>query len=83
MAGSGRLLKRPPWLNGKELLLIWILMVLVSGIAYTGLVRTFFINLTAPFHFATPENQWESLFFVHLPDWLLASLPSFSASGIG
>jgi hypothetical protein len=29
------------WMTGKELLTAWILMVLVSGIAYTGLVRTF------------------------------------------
>jgi hypothetical protein len=70
MAGGGRLFKRPPWLNGKELLFIWILMVLVSGIAYTGLVRTFFINLTAPFHFATPENRWTEILTPLLPaDW--------------
>jgi len=70
MAGSGRLMKRPPWLNGKELLFVWILMVLVSGIAYTGLVRTFFINLTAPFHFATPENRWADILDPLLPaDW--------------
>ena len=67
MAGGGRLLKRPPWLNGKELLFIWILMVLVSGIAYTGLVRTFFINLSAPIHFASPENRWMEILAPLLP----------------
>jgi len=45
-------------LTGRELLVTWVLMVLASGIAYTGLVRTFFINLTAPYYFATPENRW-------------------------
>jgi hypothetical protein len=50
--------KAKPLLSGSELLLAWGLMVLVSGVAYTGLVRTFFINLTAPFHFATVENRW-------------------------
>lgn len=50
--------KERPLLSGSELLLAWGLMVLVSGVAYTGLVRTFFINLTAPFHFATVENRW-------------------------
>jgi len=70
LAASGRLMKRAPWLNGKELLFVWILMVLVSGIAYTGLVRTFFINLTAPFHFATPENRWADILDPLLPaDW--------------
>jgi len=68
LAGGGKLLKRPPWLNGKELLFVWILMVLVSGIAYTGLVRTFFINLSAPFHFATAENQWGQILTPLLPD---------------
>ncbi|MDD2389870.1 MAG: hypothetical protein PHP23_09085, partial [Desulfobacterales bacterium] len=58
MAGVGRWFKRLP-LTGRELLVIWILMVLVSGIAYTGLVRTLFVNMTAPYHFATVENQWE------------------------
>jgi hypothetical protein len=55
------------WLTGKELLLIWILMVLVSGIAYTGLTRTFFINLTAPYHFATVGNRWEEVLHPLLP----------------
>jgi hypothetical protein len=80
MAGSGRLFKRPPWLNGKELLFIWILMVLVSGIAYTGLVRTFFINLTAPFHFATPENRWAEILTPLLPaNWFPRSQEAVAA----
>ena len=55
------------WLTGKELFVSWILMVLVSGIAYTGLVRTFFINLTAPYHFATVGNRWEEVLHPLLP----------------
>lgn len=54
-------------LTGKELLIIWVMTVLVSGIAYTGLVRTFFINLTAPMHFATVENRWEEQLQPMLP----------------
>jgi hypothetical protein len=54
-------------LTGREILFAWILMVLVSGIAYTGLIRTFFINLTAPFHFATVENRWEETIQPFLP----------------
>ncbi len=53
-----KLTRRHEWLNGKELMIIWILTVLVSGIAYTGLARTFFINLTAPYYYATLENRW-------------------------
>lgn len=48
----------------------WVLMVLVSGIAYTGLVRTFFINITSPYHFATIENRWDEILHPLLPQAL-------------
>ncbi len=54
-------------LTGKELLVAWILMVMASGIAFTGLVRTFFINLTAPYYFATVENRWQEVLHPLLP----------------
>ncbi len=62
-------------LSGKELLVIWIQMVIVSGIAYTGLVRTFFINLSVPFHFATAENRWEEVLIPLLPQALYPQSP--------
>lgn len=62
-------------LTGKELLVSWTLMVLVSGIAYTGLARTFFINLTAPYHFATIENRWAEVFHPILPKPLYPQSP--------
>ncbi len=55
-------------ITGKELLVTWALMVLLSGIAWTGLARTFFINLTAPYHFATVENRWGEVLHPLLPD---------------
>ncbi|MEE4266057.1 MAG: DUF6785 family protein [Desulfobacteraceae bacterium] len=54
-------------LTGKELLVSWALMVLLSGIAWTGLARTFFINITAPYHFATVENRWQEVLNPLLP----------------
>jgi hypothetical protein len=54
-------------INGKELLVSWAIMVLLSGIAWTGLARTFFINLTAPFHLATVENRWSEILQPLLP----------------
>ena len=54
-------------LTGKELLVSWALMVLLSGIAWTGLARTFFINITAPYHFASVENRWEEVLNPLLP----------------
>ncbi len=54
-------------ITGKELLVAWSLMVLLSGIAWTGLARTLFINLTIPYHFATVENRWEEVLHPLLP----------------
>ena len=54
-------------LTGKELLVSWSLMVLLSGIAWTGLARTFFINFTAPYYFASVENRWEEVLQPLLP----------------
>jgi len=53
---------------GEELLVTWALMVLLSGIAWTGLARTFFINITAPYHFATVENRWDEVLHPLLPE---------------
>ncbi len=58
IAVLGRFRFSANWLSGRELFVVWILMVIASGIAYTGLVRTFFINLTAPYHFASVGNRW-------------------------
>jgi hypothetical protein len=60
-------------LTGKELLVSWSLMVLLSGIAWTGLARTFFINITAPFHFATVENRWQEVLPPGMPGWCRCS----------
>ncbi|MBT8355898.1 MAG: hypothetical protein KJO60_15340, partial [Desulfofustis sp.] len=67
----GRSIGRRPLLSGSELLVIWIQTVIGSGIAYTGLARTFLINLTAPFHFATVGNQWQETFEPLLPAALI------------
>ncbi len=58
-------------LSGSELLIIWVQMVIGSGIAYTGLVRTLLINLTAPVHYATVSNQWLETFQPLLPTDLM------------
>ncbi len=58
---------RTKLLTGVEMLAAWALMVVVSGIAYTGLVRTFFFNITAPFYFANAANRWEETLQPHFP----------------
>ncbi len=60
-------------LNGFELLVVWIQMVIGSGIAYTGFARTFFINLTASHHFASIGNQWQDKLTPLVPEVLTPS----------
>jgi hypothetical protein len=67
IAALGRFRFSANWLSGRELFIVWILMVIASGIAYTGLVRTFFINLTAPYHFASVGNRWGEVIQPLLP----------------
>ncbi len=67
VAVARRLFRGHEIMTGKELLVCWILMVIVSGIPWTGLTRTFFINLTAPYHFATVENRWAEVLQPLLP----------------
>ena len=74
------LFKRWNILTGRELLVSWILMVMGSGIAYTGLARTFFINLTAPFHFATVGNRWAEVLQPLLPEALYPRSPEAVAT---
>ena len=67
VAVLGRLRFSSEWLSGRELFVVWVLMVIASGIAFTGLVRTFFINLTAPYHFASIGNRWREVIQPLLP----------------
>ncbi len=67
-AGLHWVFKGRKLMTGKELLVSWALMMLLSGVAWTGLARTFFINLTAPFHFATVENRWSEVLHPLLPE---------------
>ncbi|TVM19982.1 hypothetical protein DPQ33_01785 [Oceanidesulfovibrio indonesiensis] len=62
-----RLFKGYKLLTGIEMLVTWILMVVVSGISYTGLARTFFFNVTAPHYFANAANRWEEVLHPLLP----------------
>jgi len=70
IAAFGRFRFAATWLTGRELFITWILMVIASGIAYTGLVRTFFVNLTVPYHFASVGNRWSEVIQPLLPQTL-------------
>lgn len=65
-----KILPKARLITGQEMLVVWLQMVIGSGIAYTGLTRTFFINLTAPFQYATMENNWQEILQPMLPKGL-------------
>ncbi len=67
----GRINRRPYLLRGSELVVVWVQMVIGSGIAYTGFARTFLINLTAPVHFATVGNMWHQNLLPLVPKALI------------
>lgn len=70
-----RLFRSSLLLTGPELLVVWIEMVIGSGIAYTGLARTFLINLTAPIYLAGPGNRWDETLHPLIPPALTPSDP--------
>jgi hypothetical protein len=72
LSGDG---KRKPIFTGTELFVVWLLAALAAGIAFTGLARTFFINLTAPFHYATPGNGWKETLGPLMPESLYIKNP--------
>lgn len=71
-----RVSRRAPLLSGMELLTAWALMIVVSGISFTGLVRTFFINITAPAQFADSTNGWADSLLPLLPEALYPRDPA-------
>ena len=62
-------------LQGGELLIIWGMMVVASGIPSSGLMRYLVPLAVSPLYFATAENEWITLFHQHLPDWMVVKDP--------
>lgn len=57
-------------LNQQELLVIYIMMVMASPIPTLFCAR-FLSQITAPFYYATPENDWRNLIQPYIPHWLM------------
>ncbi len=62
-------------LQGCELLVIWGMMLVASGIPSSGLMRYLVPLAVSPYYFATAENEWSTLFHQHLPEWIVVSDP--------
>lgn len=58
-------------LNPKELIVIWVMMVVSSAIPSKGMIGFLLPYLAAPVYFATPENEWAETLHSHYPEWLI------------
>ncbi len=58
-------------LTPTELMVVWIMMLVGSGIPSSGYLRYHLFMLTAPKYFANSSNDWARLFHQYLPDWLV------------
>jgi len=73
ISNLGRRLFAKSLLNEDEILTIYIMLSISTGVAGTDMIQVLIPILGHAFWFATPENEWESLFFPYLPRWLTVS----------
>lgn len=59
--------RQKPLFNGLELMVVWLMMVLGTAIGWSGLMETFFINITAPLYFAKDAYEWTQKLVPFLP----------------
>lgn len=53
-----------------ELVTIWIMLLVASGIPSSGMMRTFIPNIPAPHYYSNTTNEWERKIWGGMPDWL-------------
>ena len=58
-------------LSSKELLIIYVMLIVAALLSSFGLGEQLIPNLAGVNYFATPENKWRELFFSHIPRWLV------------
>jgi len=76
LIGINLLLKRfrPRWaLTQPEFITIYVMLCMASALAGHDTLQLGVPNLSHAWYFATPENQWGSLFLQYLPKWLTVS----------
>jgi len=53
-----------------ELAIIYVMLSIATSLYGHDMMRQLIPMMTNPFWFATPENEWEDLFFRYIPRWL-------------
>jgi len=59
-----------------EIVTVWSLITVVSGIPSSGLMRYLIPHIVAPHYYATPENGWETTIISKMPPYLILSDPN-------
>ncbi|MEE3335890.1 MAG: DUF6785 family protein [Candidatus Latescibacterota bacterium] len=65
-------------LSRRDLIVVYVMMIVASAIPTWGLVTNLFHILTRPFYYATPENSWVENLQPLLPAWLAPREPTVS-----
>jgi len=60
-------------LSSAELVVIYVMVTMVSTISGHTTMTPLLAALTQPYWFASPENEWQSLFWRHIPSWFTVS----------
>ena len=61
-------------LSTAEVIVVYNMVAIAISMSSIGMIRYFLPVLTAPFYFATPENEY-NMFNKYLPDWFVVSDP--------
>ena len=59
-----------------EMLTVWTLMLVASGLPSSGMMRFFLPHIAAPAYFSNTTNNWEARVWGDLPSWLSLSDPA-------
>jgi len=62
-----------PFLGVSETAVVYIIIMVTSGIPSSGLLRYLVPCGTVPYYFAGAGNRWEALFWDRIPPWLAVS----------
>ena len=65
-----KLLRRGWAFSRGELITVYVMMLVGSAVVTTGFTGCFLTLITGPLYYATPENNWDSLFLPHIHQWL-------------
>ncbi len=63
-------------LRGPEVAVIYIIVMVTSGIPSSGLLRYMIPCGTVPYYFAGRGNQWETQFWAYIKPWIAVSDPA-------